>query len=328
MTNFIKKYWFVLLCSIFFLVFLGAYISNNQQDVVKAKQVDGKDLVFSIADKNYTADELYEVLAPSMENPLAIMKFERLVMEAAYEFTEDQRTDAKLTAQQFIQGNRAQYGQEIADKELTKIAKAMGYESIDQFEEYFLNVAAQQKMMMDHIKENMATTYDVWATKFKPRLISHILVKTADPKNPTQQEKDKMTQITEALKTKDFSVVATEFSDDSSASNGGFLGEITTTESQFVEPFLKAALALESGATTSDWVETEYGFHMIRNDGSTSEDIMKQTDFLSKYTTANPTFRGELMLQLAQKANVDYSKNPEFETIIKQQYGLIKGEQK
>ncbi len=255
------------------------------------------------------------------------MKFERLIMETAYEFTEDQRTDAKLTSQQFIQGNRAQYGQEFADKELTKIAKAMGYDSMDQFEEYFLIVAGQQQMMVDHIKQNMSTTYDVWANEFKPRLISHILVKTADPKNPTQEEKDKMTQVTEALKTKDFSVVATEFSDDGSAASGGFLGEITTTETQFVEPFLKAALELESGQTTTDWVETEYGFHMIRNDGSTSEEIMKQQDFLSKYTEANPTLRGELMLQLAQKANVDYSKNPEFETILKQQYGLVEGEQ-
>lgn len=328
MTNFIKKYWFVLLCSVFFLVFLGAYISNNQQDVVKAKQVDGKDLVFSIAEKNYTADELYEVLAPTMESPLAIMKFERLVMEAAFEFTEDQKTDAKLTSQQFIQSNRAQYGQEVADRELTKIAKAMGYDSIDQFEEYFLIVAAQQQMMLDNIKQNMTTTYDVWAAKYKPRLVSHILIKATDPKNPTQEVKDKMAKVTEALKTKEFSAVAKEFSEDSSATNGGFLGEIVTTETQFVEPFLKAALALESGKTTSDWVETEYGFHMIRNDGSTSEDILKQSDFISKYTEANPTFRGELMLKLAEKANVDYSKNPEFETVIKEQYGIIKGEQK
>lgn len=92
----------------------------------------------------------------------------------------------------------------------------------------------------------------------------HILVKVKDGASDADKKtaKDKITAAAERVKKgEDFATVAKEVSEDSSASQGGSLGQFG--EGAMVKPFEEAAFKLEAGQV-SDIVETKFGFHVIK----------------------------------------------------------------
>jgi peptidyl-prolyl cis-trans isomerase C len=94
---------------------------------------------------------------------------------------------------------------------------------------------------------------------------SHILIATAENADAATkaQAKAKAQQILKDLKAgKDFAALARQHSQDpGSAVNGGDLGFFP--QGQMVGPFNDAAFSLKPGAT-SDLVETQFGYHIIR----------------------------------------------------------------
>jgi peptidyl-prolyl cis-trans isomerase D len=91
----------------------------------------------------------------------------------------------------------------------------------------------------------------------------HILFKT-EGKKPEEVEaiRTKALSVLErAKKGEDFAALAKMFSEDSSAAQGGNLGEFP--RGQMVPEFEKAAFSLGVGAI-SDLVQTQYGFHIIK----------------------------------------------------------------
>jgi len=91
----------------------------------------------------------------------------------------------------------------------------------------------------------------------------HILFKTQD-KSPEEIEKlkDKARQVLDrAKKGEDFGSLAKQFSEDTTASSGGDLGEFG--HGQMVPEFEKVAFSLGPGAI-SDLVQTQFGIHIIK----------------------------------------------------------------
>jgi len=94
----------------------------------------------------------------------------------------------------------------------------------------------------------------------------HILFKTQE-KTPEEIEKtkDKARQVLErAKKGEDFSALAKQFSEDTTASAGGDLGDFG--RGQMVPEFERAAFSLGVGAI-SDLVQTQFGIHIIKVTG-------------------------------------------------------------
>ena len=95
--------------------------------------------------------------------------------------------------------------------------------------------------------------------------LRHILLKTGGKSESEKAElKLKLEKLrADIAKGKDFSAVAKEFSEDSSAASGGDLG--VAGPGMFVKPFEAAAMKLKDGEI-SPVVETQFGYHLIRMD--------------------------------------------------------------
>jgi len=116
-------------------------------------------------------------------------------------------------------------------------------------------------------EEDINSYYSQNAEKFKlpeQRLLSHILIK-ADQSTSADQltaKKKQSAEILAKLKAgKDFAALAKQYSEDSSAAQGGLLGLIA--RGQTVQSFEDAAFALPEGGL-SGAVQSQFGFHIIK----------------------------------------------------------------
>jgi preprotein translocase subunit SecD len=82
-----------------------------------------------------------------------------------------------------------------------------------------------------------------------------------------------------------FADLAKKNSEDTSAEKGGDLGY--SDPAKFVEPFSKAALALENGAITNELVKTQFGFHIIK-----LLDKKEANEEIYQYSTIRICFEG------------------------------------
>lgn len=114
--------------------------------------------------------------------------------------------------------------------------------------------AAAQKYVKSHepTDQELHAAYDTATDKTEYRA-SHILVPT----------KEKADQVIKKLKGgAKFEDVAKAESTDNSKANGGDLGWFTTA--RMVKPFGDAVKGLKVGETTTDPVQTQYGWHVIK----------------------------------------------------------------
>lgn len=286
----IKKYWFVALVAILFVVFLVVY----SKETIKTMEVkvsglshDGKDVVYKIGDDNYFyADDLYNELYNLTGNSAAFNSLFQVLLNKEIETTDEMKTQA---ANQ-VAGILSTYDEETI---VNAMAQA-GYSGIDALENYCLDslkyTAFMKKLYTDNYDEYVAPVMETEA----PRNVSHILIKVADIEtitnddgtetyklNPTQEETDKLNAVLEKLKdtTVTFADIATEYSEDSSATSGGALGFVTKSTSQYVEEFANVAFALND-KEVSEVVESRYGYHIITVTIPTFEELLENNDFL------------------------------------------------
>lgn len=114
--------------------------------------------------------------------------------------------------------------------------------------------------------------------------VRHILVKFPDDAEGAKPEdkeaakgvaKKKAEEILARVKKgEDFAKLAGEFSEDPGSKDKGgmYPGEDVA---HFVEPFKKAVASVKPGELVPDLVETQYGYHIIRRDPATKDDVRK-----------------------------------------------------
>lgn len=169
-----------------------------------------------------------------------------------------------------------------------------------------------------------AKDVDAWA-KDKVNLtqikvpVRHILVKfTGEKPEEKDASKAKAQGIFDRVKKgEDFAKLAKEFSEDpgSKDKGGQYPGEMVE---QFVEPFKKAVESVKPGELVPYLVETQFGYHVIKRDEATKDDILKA------YKQAKSL---DLSKQVAAKIAADIKSGKTGEDAIKAaiaQYGIIK----
>lgn len=143
---------------------------------------------------------------------------------------------------------------------------------------------------------------------YKQVRASHILISNYDSDNKEvsdeQKEENKKTAeevLKMALDGENFETLAKEYSDDSSASEGGDLGYFT--QDDMVSAFSKAAFSLENNEIYSEVVETTSGYHIIKKTGEKEQDFDDVKDDLIE--TLKNTKQTTLIQDLYTKYNVE-----------------------
>jgi peptidyl-prolyl cis-trans isomerase D len=149
--------------------------------------------------------------------------------------------------------------------------------------------------------------------------VRHVLVKfTSDKQEDKDAAKKKAEGLFERIKKgEDFAKIAKEFSDDPGSKDKGgmYPGEMVE---QFVEPFKKAVESVKPGELVPNLVETQFGYHIIKRDDASKDDIAKaykQTKSL------------DLSKLVAQKIAADLKAGKSGDDAVKAaiaQYGTVK----
>ncbi len=319
MKEFLKQNWFVAVIALFFIGISIYYAYDQNKDNLPNKVVDGKDVVFSVDDTNFTADELYDELYKTYGKSELFLKFYMGVIDANVEETEELKSQINNAVTQTVSYYTNYYGYGL--DYLNQLAKYYyGYPDFPSYVEYQIKA---EKLYSGYIKEH-AQEYvtEEFIAKHSPRVISYCLIKFDDPKNPTAEETSRLNAAQQAW-TNEYSVekfaeFAMKYSEDAStAGDGGLLGYVDDNSS-LVDAFLKAALDLEEGQV-SEWIFDEnYGYFLIKCDSKNYEDYATDPNFLSTVLTDNANLANEIVWKYAQGANITFVDDSVKEYIMQQ----------
>ena len=296
----IKKYWFVALVGILLVVFIVFYcVDLNSKKEVKVDTLtkDGQSVIYSIDDDTYYfADDLYEDLALDLKANAELNSFILNVCREGIETTKTMSDYAASYAQYILQSN----DKATIDSQL----RQYGYEGSDDLNTYCIDMLKQQEVIKEYLYNNYETVVEPKLAELNPRKISHILIKVADVEevtnedgtvthvaHPTDEEQAKLDEVQKALETKSFEDVAQEYSEDGSATIGGLLGIVDVkTKSNYVAEFADAAMALNYNEV-SDVITTTYGYHIIKCDEPTKDELCSDSGFQSSLSSNNVFFK-------------------------------------
>ncbi|MCI5773236.1 MAG: peptidylprolyl isomerase [Erysipelotrichaceae bacterium] len=323
MKEFIKKYGVLTLIICFLVGAIGLYAVSEAKKVVPGKKVNGEDIVYSINNEDVSANALYDKMYEKNGIGSVYLAFEKAVLDQAVETTEDMEKIAAYNAQQIISNYQSSYGEDY-EQYIVSALKSSGYDSIADLDKYLITQLKAEQLVKEYLTNNQEA-YDEFASKYQPRKVSHILVKMADSANPTEEELAKVKAVDEALASgKSFGEVATEYSDDSSAQTAGSLGWMDVNTS-FVESFKTAALALNEGEV-SEWVVSEYGYHLIKCDASTYESLSASEDFVANVLQSDITIKTKALWNKAEELGMDFNGNTELEAQLREYMLLEEGD--
>ncbi len=324
MKEFLKQNWFVAVIAVFFLGISVFYAYDQNKDNLPDKTVNGKDVVFSVDDTNFTADELYDELYKTYGKSELFLKFYMGVIDANVEETEELTEQINNAISQTVSYYTNYYGYGL--EYLNQLARYYyGYPDFPSYVEYQLKA---EKLYSAYIAQN-AEKYvtEEFIAKHNPRVISYCLIKFDDPKNPTADETARLNAAmdgwTNDYTAETFAEFAMKYSEDpSTASKGGKLGYVDNN-SALVDAFLKAALALEEGQV-SEWIfDKNYGYFLIKCDSKNYADYASDPNFLSTVLTDNANLANEIVWQYAQNADITFM-DEAVKDYIMQQLNVVK----
>lgn len=234
-----------------------------------SKVVDGKDALSSVNEQYYLADDAYNDLINSSN---AAKNLYQIFLQKLFEKEAPVTKDMKTEADVLIKDIKSNYSGK--EEELQNQLSQMGYRDLNSYKEGYIEFLQYSAFVDQYITNHFDEIFEDYYNVASPRYVSHILVKMTDPDNPTEEESAKLKEVQDLLAAgKSFEDVATEYSDDTTASNQGSLG-LCDKNTSFVTAFKEAMLKLNEGEV-SEPIKTEYGYHIIKVT-STNKDQMKE----------------------------------------------------
>ncbi len=289
----LKKYWFLLLVTIGLLTYVVVYCVqaySNRPVYVDSKTEDGKSVVYTLNGENYYADDLYNDLYSSLGQSTAMIKWSKSVINASVEESDTITTMANNYYSYIVANNE----KSTIDSSLKNSGYPNGY---DDLQEYCLDVVKSTTFYSDFFRNHYETYVPKVVESLKPRKVYHILVKVSDISETTDEdgntvktatmtaeEQEKYDAVCAAIANgEDFKEIAKQYSEDGSASDGGYLGiyDTSSSTSTFVTEFANALNDAETGSIT-DPVLSQYGYHWIYTEEPTEDELKADDQFMSE----------------------------------------------
>ena len=325
MKEFLKKSWFVVLVGAILLGVAGYMSFDLLSQRLPAKNVDGKDVIFSYNGIDYTTDDLYDDLYEDYSFDTILTYIELHVYRNAFEPDADLLSEAKIYTNNTMQNLKYQYGEDYKEI-LSYDLKKLGYSGDENsLTEYYITYLMQQEVQKRFISENIDTYFPKYALARNPRMISHILVAIADPENPTEEELAKLDEVKALLAEPDadFAAIAMQYSDDTgSGANGGSLGVVdTTTIANYVENFKNSIYTVGVGETT-EWFQTEYGYHIILVVSESPEDFLETDNFANLILSYYPGLTRAITWSELERQGLELSGDEDLINRVKAYYEI------
>lgn len=319
MIDKMKKHWFVVIIAVIFLFGIIYFTAEQVNSTLKGKRVDGKDVVYEIDKKDVFADDYYGKLMEAYGDAEVYKLFERSIL-SSIESSDDIVKEAKSQAELIKKNISAQNGAAGLDQ-LEDALISMGYKGLDDLEVLYQDMTKREVIVGDYLEAHYDDYVKGYADAYKPRTVSHILIKMDNPAEPSEADQEKLDKIDAALKEgKDFGEVAMEFSEDeNTAPEKGSLGYMDAN-TEYEPTFLDAAMKTETGKV-SEWVTTNYGRHLIHVDSTDFKDFKSDGQFIMNITKVQPKALYNAIWEKGQELEIEFF-DKDLETSLKNVMGI------
>ncbi len=323
MNKFIKENWFVVLIALF-LVSITVYFTYDQnKDKLPGKKTGGKDVVFSVDNTNYTADELYDELYKDYGESDIYLAFQRAILDEKVPTTSEMKNDVQAQVDSTVAYYQQNYG--YGEDYLNQIVRMYyGYSS---YYDYVLYSSKSNQMFAEYIKNHLDEVYtSELQTKLNGRIVSYVVLTADDIHNLTAEESATLKEAQEAWASAEYSAdnfgdFATKYSQDSGANKQGKFGYIDSTTSNIDEAFKATALSLKEGEV-SDWIESEqFGYFLIKCDSTNTADLVEEDNFAAAVLANTENLSSNIIWSTAQELGVKFG-NDEIEKLVKTNLGI------
>ncbi|MFV0274945.1 MAG: peptidylprolyl isomerase [Bacilli bacterium] len=302
LETFFNKYKVVIIGLIIGLI-LGALLMLLLGFTRQTKLSNGEYVIASTKNSEMTSDELYNLLKKQYASSILVNEIDTTILNDYYKDKQnsiDEKVDAEILSlkqngdESFIQAINYYFGVNT-EKEARVIfdleIKRQMY--IEEYAESLISESDIEKYYNEKVVKDIET--------------SHIII---IPKSESEEDwetaKKEVTDIIKKLDDgEDFATLAKEHGQDGTATNGGSLGRVATTDSMDAD-FLKAAFALKDGQYSAEPVKSSYGYHVILRSKTYDKKTLKEATekiktTLVKEKTEETTFQTEALLDIREK---------------------------
>jgi len=248
----------------------------------EVKLKDGKEVVASLKDKEFTAEELFDELKEKYGNTVLVSMIDSYIIEKEIESNDDYESQAKAELSSMKQYYE-QYGTDWAT-----VLSYYGFSNDDEFLKSYIETNKRTDIVKKYLKEEVED--DEIEKYYEEEIygdytVKHILVSVNttsemsddEIKEAKEKAKEKAEEAIQKLNDgEDWKEVVKNYSDDENTKEDE--GKLPSfTNGDYVDSFFEATLDLEDGEYTSEPVETTYGYHVIYRVSATDKPSLEDS---------------------------------------------------
>lgn len=241
---------------------------------------NGKDIIASIDGIKISADDVYDIFSSKYVGQVSMFNYilKQLINEN-FPINDAMKKEAQDTIDTIVTNYKNQYGDDYEsylEKDLGSVGQ---YQNIDEYKQSLIDNLQYAEFKKKYVKENFDTVFEDYYKVEKPRMMSIIKIAVEDMENPTDEEKEKLKEVKELLKTdKSFEDIAKGYSDDVSRSANGYIGIVDSTlglYNTYGDDVEKKAFSLKEGEISNE-IKGNDGYYFLYCTSQNKETIKEE----------------------------------------------------